>query len=435
MAALPGSASAAAEDGSSVFIPANAANEGEKESVYGYCSMCMAIGNCNFVASMKDGVVVNVEGDPARATNDGTLCPRGKGMIMNLYNPHRIKAPMKRTNPEKGVDVDPGWVEISWEEAIDIAAEKIQAVLDDDPRKLVNFFGFAAYEAASAAFGLGVWAHLLGTPNIVSTNGEMCDLHYGGLFTFDSFPTVNYDSLRTEYVVMLGRGLGADYGDSGGGARSFGQNLRTKHTKYVFVAPRASMESSRGEWIPARQGYDLALVYSWLHCMLYEIDNGFDKEFVTNRTNAPYLIDADGNYVVNDDGKPMLWDKKSDSAKAWDDPTLGEPALEGKHKVNGKSCTVAFQLFKESLKDFTPEWAEPLTDVPAAKIREIVNDLVAHAHFGETIEIEGKKVPFRPACVLIGRGDTNQEDGTLTDIFSRVLNILLGNIGVPGGLL
>ena len=36
----------------------------------------------------------------------------GKSTIMNLYNPYRVKAPMKRTNPEKGLNVDPGWVEI-----------------------------------------------------------------------------------------------------------------------------------------------------------------------------------------------------------------------------------------------------------------------------------------------------------------------------------
>ena len=91
-------------------VPANAADAGEQGEVYEHCRMCMLCGSCSFVATMKDGVVVNIEGDPDRANNAGTLCPRGKSAIMNVYTPNRIKAPMKRTNPEKGMEIDPGWV-------------------------------------------------------------------------------------------------------------------------------------------------------------------------------------------------------------------------------------------------------------------------------------------------------------------------------------
>ena len=121
----------------------NAAAQGETGEVYGHCRMCMLCGSCSFVATMKDGVVVNIEGDPDRANNAGTLCPRGKSAIMNVYNPHRIKAPMKRTNPEKGLEVDPGWVEITWDEALDTAAEKIRECYDTDIRKLVQMYSFA----------------------------------------------------------------------------------------------------------------------------------------------------------------------------------------------------------------------------------------------------------------------------------------------------
>lgn len=102
-------------------VPENAADAGTQGEVYGHCRMCMLCGSCSFIATMKDGVVVNIEGDPDRANNAGTLCPRGKSAIMNVYNPHRIKAPMKRTNPEKGMEIDPGWVEISWDEALDLS--------------------------------------------------------------------------------------------------------------------------------------------------------------------------------------------------------------------------------------------------------------------------------------------------------------------------
>lgn len=416
------------------FTPDNLANTGSKDEVFGYCSQCMQCGNCNYVATMKDGVAINIEGDTVRATNAGTLCPRGKGAIMSLYNPHRITAPMKRTNPEKGMDVDPGWVEISWDEALDLAAEKIGAVVEEDPRKLVNFFGFSAYTAASAGLGLGVWAKALGTCNFVSTNGEMCDLHYGGCLVFDSFPTVNYDTALCEYVVVMGRTVGLEYADAGGGARNMAANLREGRTKYVYVAPRNSIESSRGEWVPARPGSDLALIYAWLNEMVNVMENGFDIDFVKARTNAPYLIGEDGNYVVNAEGKPYIWDAADDTAKAWDDPSLSDPALEGTFAVEGIPCTVAFQLFREALKDFTCEWAAPITDLPADRIRQIAHDLVSHARFGATTEIEGEQVPLRPAALIIGRGVTNLADGTLIDCYSRIVNVLLGNINMPGGI-
>ena len=115
-----------------------------KDGVYsGYCAMCMERGSCGNRVTVKNGVVINIEGDPNRPGNRGALCPRGKGAIMNMYNPYRIKAPMKRTNPEKGMDVDPGWVEISWDEAIGDAAKKLKEVHDRNPKELVNFYGFS----------------------------------------------------------------------------------------------------------------------------------------------------------------------------------------------------------------------------------------------------------------------------------------------------
>jgi anaerobic selenocysteine-containing dehydrogenase len=48
------------------------------------------------------------------------MCGKGVSEIMNYYNPYRVKKPLVRTNPEKGLDVDLGWKEVSWEEALDL---------------------------------------------------------------------------------------------------------------------------------------------------------------------------------------------------------------------------------------------------------------------------------------------------------------------------
>ncbi|MCF8183881.1 MAG: molybdopterin-dependent oxidoreductase, partial [Polynucleobacter sp.] len=79
-----------------------------------------------------DGVATEVEPNfaaenvhPAR----GRPCVKAYGLIQKTYNPNRILSPMKRTNPKKGRDEDPGFVPISWDEALDTIAEKLKATL------------------------------------------------------------------------------------------------------------------------------------------------------------------------------------------------------------------------------------------------------------------------------------------------------------------
>ena len=78
-----------------------------------------------------NGVAVDVQGNATcqafidHTQNRGKTCPKPYGYIQKLYNPHRIKAPLKRTNPKKGIGVNPEWVEISWQEALDTVAGKL----------------------------------------------------------------------------------------------------------------------------------------------------------------------------------------------------------------------------------------------------------------------------------------------------------------------
>ncbi len=80
--------------------------KGERKVLFGICGSCMQR-DCATLVHLEDGIVVKSEGNPEAPPNYGTLCPRGNSEIMGLYNPYRVKAPMVRTNPEKGLDVDP----------------------------------------------------------------------------------------------------------------------------------------------------------------------------------------------------------------------------------------------------------------------------------------------------------------------------------------
>src|SRR3989338_6783726 len=90
------------------------------------CGMCYV--GCGIRVQVKDGVVVGIEGDPNHPQNRGNMCAKGKAGVMNAYNPSRVTVPLKRTNPKKGLDVDPGWKEISWDEALDTIAAKLDPI-------------------------------------------------------------------------------------------------------------------------------------------------------------------------------------------------------------------------------------------------------------------------------------------------------------------
>ena len=72
------------------------------------CSLCYGI--CSILAHNVDGVLTKIEGNPESACGEGRLCAKGVAGIMTLYDPNRVNVPLKRTNPTKGIGVDPnGW--------------------------------------------------------------------------------------------------------------------------------------------------------------------------------------------------------------------------------------------------------------------------------------------------------------------------------------
>ena len=97
------------------------------EKIYTYCIHCSAL--CGVIAYVRNGILVKVEGDTDSLNNAGTLCPKGLAAKQEIYHPERLKYPMKRTNP-KGDD-DPGWVRITWDEALDAIVANMEKVIDE----------------------------------------------------------------------------------------------------------------------------------------------------------------------------------------------------------------------------------------------------------------------------------------------------------------
>lgn len=133
-------AAAVSRFGAGILIPKDA--EGQVASIQGenlvedWVPTTCWIGkqDCGILARRINGRVVNLVGHPDHPRNRGTLCPKGVAQIMALYDPNRVKAPLIRTN-EKGVSGK--WKQVSWDEALTLAGEKIKEVKSRDPRLLI----------------------------------------------------------------------------------------------------------------------------------------------------------------------------------------------------------------------------------------------------------------------------------------------------------
>lgn len=428
-AALGGGAASA---GRALVATANAEASNKASWQKSFCGSCIWT-NCGTEVKVADGVAVEVRGNKEHPSNNGTLCPRGAAQLMNLYNPYRVKAPLKRTNPKKGLNVDPGWVEISWEEAMDTVTEKIRAAQAKDPRKLMFMYGFAGnlHEGPFCKLFTGIF----GTPNYAMSCGPLCEVHHAPA-AFNSTFVDRVDAGRCNYVIAFGRNLGASAMFASGPGRAIAEGVE-RGMKMVVVDPNSKVEASKGkaEWVPIRPGTDHAMAMAMLNVILHEL-NTYDVDAMKNRSNAPYLIDKEGDYVREPKSKkPLIWDEADSKAKVFDDPTLKNPALLGEYTVNGVKAVPAFVAVRESVVDTTPEWAEKISSVPAKEIRRITKELVEAACIGSTIMIDGVEFPYRPVCVTAGRGTANNMQGMRFYWLTDMINLVLGAIGVPGSLI
>lgn len=394
-------------------------------------SVCMGCYNCCGIRIHRmNGRVVDIEGDPDAPNSRGHICAKGKARFLDLYNPNRVLHPLKRGNPVKGLGVDPEWQEISWDEALDTVAGRLRKVREDDPRKLViahfDMPGYGISKAFGAAFG---------TNNLHWNRADYCGAaaHVANLLFNGSF-NGELDFDRCKYMVLWGTQLGAIVETIPLHAANKMAEARANGAKLVVIDPFCTNAAAKAdEWVPLKPGTDGILALAMLNVLLNEL-GVYDVGFLKASTNGPYLVGDDGHYLRDPEtDKPLIWDAKDGRGKAFDDPSLVEPALEGEYRVGNLLGRPAFQLLKDHLKQFTVDDASRITTVPAGTIRKIAREFGEAAAIGSTISIDGHELPLRPAAIHFKRGAGAHKGGSHTSIAIHMLNLMVGNLDVPGG--
>lgn len=390
------------------------------------CGMCLH--GCGIRVQVIDGVAVKIEGDPTNPDNLGKLCPKGNAGLSRLYDPTRVLKPMKRTNPAKGPGIDPGWVEIEWEEAYEIVARELGRVRQDDPRKLLCAIG------DFQRIILWGWPAVFGSPNFFTSLGNYCGGSYHPVngMVDGSFAAIN-DYEYCNYWIQLGSGDGFSSHLHVAGSTKRMADARMRGMKVVVVDPRCSPAAAKAdEWIPIVPGTDRAFVLGMAHVLVHEWRR-YDRQFLREHTNAPYLVGEDGFFWRDERGRAQVWDLRVNAPRPWNDVPSEAMALEGTFLVDGQRLRTGFQVWKDILADHTPERMAEISTVPASTIRRLAREFVDAARIGATIEIEGKTYPYRPAALNYYRGAQSHAHGLLDNMTYKLFNMLVGNIDVPGG--
>src|SRR5262245_32532590 len=205
------------------------------------CYMCAC--RCGIKVHLKDGRVRYIEGNRDHPVNRGVLCGKGAAGIMQHTSPARLRAPLKRVG-ERGSGV---FAEISWEEALDLAAGWLADVRASDQRKLAFFTGRDQSQALT-----GGVAEAFGTPTLAA-HGGFCSVNMAvaGLYTFGGsfWEFGEPDWEHTRYFMLFG--VAEDHA-SNPIKRALGA-LKAKGVKIVAVNPvRTGYGAIADEWIGIR---------------------------------------------------------------------------------------------------------------------------------------------------------------------------------------
>ncbi len=350
------------------------------------CHQCPA--RCGIDVYVTNGRVHAIHGTTDHPISNGKLCPKGPLGAYVLYDPDRFKSPMRRTNPQKGRGIDPGFEPISWDEALGIVADRLNGLrAAGESHRFALLYGRGW--GASCAGLQGTFGALYGTPNSGIGHSSMCsDGSIIGKKALDGVGGYNsYDYANTNYLLMFGCGFLEAFRPYNNNMQVWGHIRGDRPNKArvtaVDVHVNATLAASdRGVLI--KPGTDGALALAIAHVILTE--GLWERGFVGDFRNP------DGRFVAGQ--------------------TLASFAFEEKW-VQG-----LVDWWNLELKDRTPEWAAEITTIPARDIIAIARE------FGST----------RPAMALFERGAHAHSNGVYNAMAIHTLNALVGSLYAEGGL-
>jgi thiosulfate reductase / polysulfide reductase chain A len=315
----------------------------------------MCFWRCGVLAEVRGGKVVKLQGNPSHPLTNGRLCARGNAGSQLLYDPDRLKRPMLRT----GARGEGKFREISWDQALDFLAARMTDLKSKYGAESLAFF---PHGVASTFFVTLMKA--IGTPNSAEPAFSQCrgprEVGYALTFGAGLGSPEPVDLEESKLIVLIGSHIGENVFTSQ--VTAFSTALE-RGAKLIVVDPRFSVAAAKADWwLPIRPGTDIALLLAWMNVLLEEAL--FDKEYIERHAT----------------GLPEL---------------------------------------AAHIREFTPDWAEGITELPAGQIRETARAMGA----------QKPAVAIHPGRHVTWYGDDTQRARAMA-----ILTALLGSWGRKGGI-
>jgi anaerobic selenocysteine-containing dehydrogenase len=410
------------------------------------CYMCAC--RCGIRVTLRDGQIRHIEGNPEHPLNKGVICAKGASGIMKQYSPARLTKPLlRRSGAERG---ESQFEEITWERAFDLLAERLGAIRASDPKRFALFTGRDQMQALT-----GLFAKQFGTPNYAA-HGGFCSVNMaaGLIYTiggsFWEFGGPDLD--RAKLFIMLG--TAEDHHSNP--LKIAISKFKRRGGRFISINPvRTGYSAIADEWVPIKPGTDGALLLA----IIREIVNQglYDREFLVQYSNAAELVIDDPARADHglfkrvemhiepgcfDPENKLWWDRELNIAIGTHTPGA-DPYLLGSFTLeDGTAVKPSFQLLKERVQDYTPEWAADITGVPADTIRRLAHEMGVTAR-DQTIELpipwtdcwdnDHDSVIGNPVAFHAMRGLAAHSNGFHAIRALGILMTLLGTVDRPGG--
>jgi anaerobic selenocysteine-containing dehydrogenase len=237
---------------------------GQETQVKTACTLCPS--GCGLEVRVVDGKAVKIEGDPLHPLNQGVCCLRGQLALEMLYSPERLTHPRLQRGKRGSGD----WQEISWDEALDIVAAKLNDLrAQGKPHSVALVHGELRGQMRALVHR---FMQAYGSPNAIGREslGEAAARQAMFLTQgINGLPV--YDLNHASYVMTFGGNLLESSRNviANLGAVAFMRRGRPQRGKLVAVHPRLTLTGIKAdEWVPIRPGTYGALALGMANVMI-----------------------------------------------------------------------------------------------------------------------------------------------------------------------
>lgn len=333
-----------------------------KEEVFNVVCAQNCWQTCYQKAHVRNGRLVKTAMNPFPETRYNRICLRGLSHTQWVYNPARLKYPMKRVGPRGSGK----WKRITWDEAVDTIASSMISIRARYGAKAVGIFKGTGNYASVASYASSTLANAFGATSIsiAVDKAETLGGFQVGLASSWMGGNEPLDMSNAKLLIIWGNNLTEAQIQEW----HFVADAKDRGAILVVIDPNFSITASKADkWIPLRPGSDPAFGLSLINVILSE--KLYDEPFIIAHTTLPFLVREDNGMFLRhpDNSEILAWD--TETARPAPANQVTAPALTGTFVVDGVTVRPAFQLLMERVADWTPEKAQHYTEVDPSAVR------------------------------------------------------------------